>query len=179
MTLAQITGGVGGLLAALGGWALVTPTGFRRATLALPRHKIAAWILTLIALAWAVHEMQALSLGGLDVWKQRAYYAIPVAFYFIVVYLDELLAARALGGVLLILPTPWLDAARWFDSDWTLVPKVTAYLMVVAGMYLVATPYRFRQWLLPCLDNGPRARALAGLLLALGAAHLVLALAVF
>lgn len=59
------------------------------------------------------------------------------------------------------------------------MPKVTAYLMVVAGMYLVATPYRFRQWLLPCLDNGPRARVLAGLLLALGSAHLVLALAVF
>ena len=179
MTLAQITGGVGCLLGGLGGWGLASPVRFRQAALALPRHKVAAWILTLLALVWAVHELQDLSLGGLDVWKQRAYYAVPVAFYFIAAYLDELLAARALGGLLLLLPTPWLAAARWHDSDWSLAPKITAYVMVVAGMYLVATPYRLRQWLLPLLDDGPRARLLAGTLALVGALHLVLALTVF
>ena len=179
MTLAQITGGVGAVLAGLGGWGLAAPAGFRKACLALPRNKAAAWLLTLVSLAWAVYALQDLSLGGLDVWKRRAYYAIPVVFYLIVVYLDELLAARALGGVLLLLPTPWLAVARWHDSAWSLVPKLTAYAMVIAGMYFVATPYRFRLWLLPVLDNPGRLRILSATLALLGALHVALAFLVF
>lgn len=180
MTLAQITGAVGGVLGALGAWSLVSPSGFRKAALAFPRHKASAWVLTLAALIWSVYALQELSLGGLDVWKQRMYYVIPVAFFLMVVYLDELLAVRALGGIMLLLPTPWLAGARWSDSLWSYAPRITAYVFIVLGMYFVATPYRLRQWLLPFLDErGARTRLLGGILAGLGLLHIALALAVF
>lgn len=179
MTLAQITGAVGGVLVVLGGSAVLAPAGFRKAALAFPRHKVASWVLTLLALVWSVYALQDLSLGGLDVWKQRLFYAIPVAFFLMVVYLDELLAVRALGGIMLLLPTPWLAVARWNESAWSYAPRITAYVFIVLGMYFVATPYRLRQWLLPFLDEGPRVRLLGAVLAGFGLLHVALALLVF
>ncbi len=178
-TLAQITGAVGVVLGGLGGWALAAPAGFRGAVQAFPRHRGSGWVLTLVALTWSAYALQELALGGFDVWKERAYYIIPVAFGLMVYYLDELLAARSLGGVLVLLPTPWLDEARWSESEWSLVPKLTAYVFAVAGMYLIATPYRFRLWLAPALASGSRTRVLGGVLAGLGLLHLLLAAVAF
>jgi hypothetical protein len=179
LNMAQITGAVGGVLAALGFWGLAAPDSLRKAALAFPRHKAAGWVLTVIALIWSVQALQELSLGGLDIWKKRAFYAIPVAAYLIIVHLDELLAVRALGGILLLLPTPWLYHARWEESAWSYLPRVLSYVFVVLGMYFVATPYRFRQWLGPCLEGPVRIRALGAVFALLGLTHLALAALVF
>jgi uncharacterized protein YjeT (DUF2065 family) len=74
------------------------------------------------------------------------YLVAPLAFVLIVLFMDELLAARAFGGVLLLLGDPILDAIRWHDSPLRLVITSLTYVMVVAGMALVLSPYYFRTW---------------------------------
>lgn len=179
MNLSVITAGVGVLMLAIGLWSLGAPSSFIRAIGAFPRHRLAGIILTVIALVGSVYALQTLALGGLEPWKKRAFYLIPVAAILICVYLDELLAVRALGGLLLLLPSPWLFFARWSDSPWSYLPRILAYVFVIVGMYWVATPYRFRTWFQIILCSDPRVKIWGVACSLLGATQLALAFLVF
>jgi hypothetical protein len=73
----------------------------------------------------------------------------PAAILLAVFFVDELLAPRALGGLLLLAAAPVLDAARWHGSPWRFVLTVGAYLWVIAGIVLVVSPFRFRKTTAP------------------------------
>ena len=49
-----------------------------------------------------------------------------------------------LTGLLLLVPAPILHAARLNDSPFRLVIVVVAYLLVVKGLVLILSPFRFR-----------------------------------
>lgn len=69
-----------------------------------------------------------------------------IVYLVILFYMNDLLAPRALGGLLLLLASPILTSARWMETSWRLVMVVIAYVMVVKGIMLVLSPFRFRQW---------------------------------
>lgn len=88
--------------------------------------------------------------GPLAFLRDPIVWAGIAGFFLVLRYLDELLAPRALGGLLLLLPNPVLNTLRWHPSPWRFPVTVTAYLMVLAGMTLVLGPYRWRlagEWL--------------------------------
>ncbi|HPJ56130.1 MAG TPA: hypothetical protein PLK81_00595, partial [Kiritimatiellia bacterium] len=63
----------------------------------------------------------------------------------VVYFLDELLAPRSLGALLLLLANPLLLGVRWADSAWRIVPVLIAYAWVVIGCALMLHPWLFRR----------------------------------
>jgi hypothetical protein len=112
---------------------------------AFPRNIVAGGVLAAVALAWSAWELNDMPLGAVDAYKSWLWVVGPVVYVLVMLFMNELLAPRALGGILMLSSGPVLEAQRLLDSAWTLVPAVLAYVWVVAGMVLVLSPYRFRQ----------------------------------
>lgn len=108
----------------------------------------AVWIgrgLAVLAVAWAAWVLRDLPLGRFESLK---HWLVPVALGFgglVCYYMEELLAPRALGALLLLYPAPLLGAARLHDSRWSVIMSLVAYAMIVKGMVLLLSPYMFRQ----------------------------------
>ncbi len=136
---------VGALILALSVPAVLAPEAFIRGVKAFPRSKIPAWIMTAAGLFWVAWIVLHAHLGRFEFLKPAIYVAGPLGFVLIVVFMDELLAPRALGGLLMLGANPLLVSARWHPSPWRLVITVIAYIWVVAGMTFMLSPYRFRQ----------------------------------
>jgi uncharacterized protein YjeT (DUF2065 family) len=144
-----------------------------------PRNKAAGWILLAVDLIWSASLLLQMDMGWINRWKPAIYLLAPAAFVLIVNFMDQLLAARALGGIFLLLPVPVLDAVQWHPSAFRLVIIMLAYLIVIAGMFLVLSPFRFRKTMQAIACNQQRCRmaGLAGLML--GVFVIGLSLAVF
>jgi uncharacterized protein YjeT (DUF2065 family) len=125
-----------------------------------PRSVWAGWILTAIDLLWVGYIVYHGHLGPFDKFRRYVVIAVPVGFYLVIKYVDELLAARALGGLFLLVPAPLLAAARWNDSALRLVAVVFAYVLVVKGIVLMLSPYRFRQAAACCVKSDRSCRLL-------------------
>lgn len=155
------------------------PAAVRRGSLAFPRSRNMAWFLTAMDLAWVAWIILHAPLGRFEWVKPYVYVAAPIAFLLLVNFMDELLAPRALGGFLLLLANPVLNAARWHESPLRLVMTVLAYLWVIAGMVLVLSPYYFRRVAQWALKTDARCRLLGLFRMLIGLGILVLGLTVY
>jgi hypothetical protein len=117
----------------------------RRGMAAYPRSVWPGRILLAIDLVWSAYEVSQMHLGSFDAFKVHLVWIAPVGILIGAVYLDELLSVRALGGFLLLLAGPILDAARWHPSGWRLVMTIFAYLWIIAGLTFLLTPWWFRR----------------------------------
>jgi hypothetical protein len=168
MTLAQITFAIAAALAALGLWALASPASWSAAMKAYPRWAPAGWFFVVVDLVWFAMNIKATPLGGLDSFKTYLWIVVPVLIFLLIRFLDELLAARALGGFLLLVPGAILDASRAsYDMRYRLVMVVVAYAIAIVGCYLVSGPHRFRLWLASPIANDSKARRTGGALVGL------------
>jgi hypothetical protein len=178
--LAIASAAFGGVLAALGAAVMAAPAACRRAADGFPRNRLSGWALTAVAAVWSALLLQEEHLGALDSLKPLLPLLTPVTILLVVVFLDELLAARALGAVLCLLPAPMLDAARGHPSPWRLWIVLSAYLMAIKGMALVLSPHLFRRTVAFAAGGSPpRLRWWGAACLAWGCVALVLAAAVF
>jgi len=158
---------------------LLMPEKCRKLLQVFPRSKWPAWILTAIGLAWSGWLLYGTPLGRFDFIRPRLWFIAPIAFFLIVTFVNDLLAPRALGALLLLLPAPILAAARWHDSIFRLVITVIAYIMVIKGILLVLGPYRFRKWTERFLPDDRQCKRWGTAGLALAAIVLVLGLAIY
>jgi hypothetical protein len=162
-----------GLLALTGGAvSLLVPARVLAGASAFPRSIWPGRVLASIDLVWAAYELSLMHLGMFDAFKVHLYWLTPVAIVLCVIYLDELLSPRALGGFLLLIAGPVLDIARWHSSDWRLAVTVIAYLWIVLGLVFLLSPWWFRRltpWLVGQRDKTVRItgtiKALLGLFL--------------
>lgn len=159
--------------------AVLAPAHFMRAVQAFPRNRPAGWILTAVDLFWVSFIVLNADLGRFEHLKPLVYVAGPASFLLIVFFMDELLAPRVLGGFLLLLANPILNAARWHPSAWRLVMTVTAYLIVIAGIIFVLGPYRFRQFAAVMTKTEQRCRAIGLVRVVFGCFILYLGLSVY
>ncbi len=153
----------------------VVRTGLQR----FPRNRWCGWLLAIVAVAWAAWILHNLPLGRFESLKT---WLGPVAVVFaglVCYYMDELLAPRALGALLLLYPAPLLTAARLHESPWSVVMSVVAYAMVIKGMALLLSPYLFRHFTQRLLQTDKACRLVGTGGLAFGALLLLLALAVY
>ncbi|MFH0954105.1 MAG: hypothetical protein V1873_07230 [Verrucomicrobiota bacterium] len=179
LTLSQIACALGTFIVIVNVPAVVAPAVFRRVAQAFPRNRPAAWLLTAFDLGWVSWVILHAALGRFEFLKPAVYAAAPLSLLAIVFYMDELLAPRALGGLLLLIANPVLNAARWHPSEWRLVMTVVAYAWVVAGIVLILSPYRFRQVAAFMTKTDARCRALGLVRLCVGACFLFLGLKVY
>lgn len=160
---------VGGALVLSGVFGLLAPDTLRRAARAFPRSRLPGWLLITLDLAWVSWIIHHAALGRFEPLKPALYVVAPLSLVAIVFLMDELLAPRALGGLLLLLANPVLNAARWHPSDWRLVMTVIAYVWAVAGMVFVLSPFRFRHLAEWATKTNARVRLLALVRLVVGA----------
>lgn len=152
----------------------VFPAWTRKHIREFPRCRIAAGCLTAVDIVWSAWLLNRTPLGPLTPLKSWLVVLAPVAFLLVFFFMDELLAARALGGLFLLTAAPLLDAARWHPSPFRYAVTVLAYGLAVKGMLLVLSPYlfrqsseRFMQTNRRCRQGGTAVLAVAGLLVAL------------
>ena len=179
MSFSQIASILAATFGVAGLFALVAPSVWRTTMQAFPRHRLAGMILTAIAVVWVAVLLVDVATGQWERFRPVIYVAAPVSYFLITKYLDELLAPRALGGILLLLAAPILDAARWHPSPLRLVVTVLTYIGIVWGMILVLSPYRFRDWGSASVKTDTGARLVGAALLVLAAVVGYLALRVY
>ncbi|NCD22395.1 MAG: hypothetical protein EOL90_05575 [Spartobacteria bacterium] len=143
--LGRALAGLGALGLAAGVLALAFPDALRAGLKAFPRSKAPGWILAAIGTVWVAWVISHAALGRFDVVKPFIPILAVVAYAAIVFFLDELLAPRMLGGVLLLVANPLLNGVRWADSAWRYAVILIAYAWIVAGCALMLHPWTFRQ----------------------------------
>jgi len=168
----------GAVLILLGLSILLLPQRTRQVAKMFPRSRWPAWILTAIDLAWVAFVIHGAHLGRFEFVKPFIYPMAPIAFFLVIYYMDELLAPRALGGLLLLVSNPILNAARWYDTSWRLYMVVLVYIWVIVGMILVLSPFRFRKTMELILKNDAvcRISGMVGTLIGLSAVILAITL---
>lgn len=175
MSLAGICLTEGAIGLVLGLFFLGAPARARATLKAFPRNIRVGAVLAAVALAWSAMEVNKMPLGFVDAFKVWLWILGPLVYFLVMVFMNELLAPRALGGLLMLSASPVLELQRVNGSGWTVVLAVLAYAWVVAGMILVLSPYRFRQVAerfcgsdAACRLNGVCWVVLGGLMLGLG-----------
>ena len=174
-TLAWILGSfaIGGGLLAAG-----APETIRRGLERFPRSVWPGRILTAVDMVWAAYAFNQMHLGGFDAWKVHLYWLAPVCIVLAVLYLDELLSVRALGGLLLLAAGPVLNLIRWHPSAWRLVITVIAYLWIGFGLLWLLEPWWFRR-MVQRMQSLQVIRAAGVLKILVGAGLIALALLVY
>lgn len=147
------------------GWHLllaVWPQRARSWVISFPRSVWAGRILAAMDVAWVC----VLLLHSDIKWVERHQFLVllmaPVALALIVVFVDDLLAARALGGLFLLAPAPILSAAFVHPSASRLVMTLFAYMLVIVGIVWVWSPFMFRK-MTARWTAGPRLSRAVGL----------------
>ncbi len=170
---------LGAVFLIAGAVAFIRPQAVRSLLKAFPRNKAAGWVLTAICIAWAGWLVYKMPLGGFERYKNLVYLLIPVSFFMIITYMGELLAARALGGFLMLVPYPMLLAAQFHPSEFRYVIIIMAYAMVIKGMLLTLSPYLFRRFMNPVCNNDNTLKFVSGVWVVFGIILLALGLIEF
>jgi hypothetical protein len=177
--LAAWTAGIGAIKLAGGLCAVWRPDLFIRGVRAFPRSLWPGRVLAAAALVWAAVMLNAMPMGSLEPYKKLLWILCPVTIGLVWVYMDELLAPRALAGLLMLVAAPLLDAARWHPSPWRLIMTVIAYLSAIEGAAIMLSPWLFRRISEPACRTPGRARAAGVAACAVGVAFLFLAWLVY
>lgn len=169
-----------GVLATAGGLvAVLRPDLVKRFAELFPRSVAPAWVFTALCCWLGAKEALGMNMGFLDAYKKYIYIISPAVFIASVVYLKELLAPRALGGFLLLIAVPILQIARWHESALRLVVVVLVYLWIIYGLVLLLSPWWFRKFSAPFLENEVLLKGAALAKTALGIALLLLGIFVY
>lgn len=143
--------------------------------LGICRCKIPAYVLTTIVLLWSTIWLYIMSLGFLNMIRPLLPILFVVATVLTCVYCKELLMCRAIGGLLVLIPTPLLSAAAWHPSLWRYVMLVFAYAIVIEGMFITGMPWILRDQITWAYKKPIRARLIDGFLIAIGILFVILA----
>ncbi len=135
---------LGLLLAASHAFALAEPDKTRRLLAGFPRSFEAGVALLSVDLVWALGLVYAMDWGEFYYLRLPMLVALPVFFYLTLRYVDEFLAVRALGILLLLAASPLLDAAFLQPPVSRLLVVLLAYWWIIAGMIWISQPHLLR-----------------------------------
>jgi hypothetical protein len=168
-------GGYGGLHA----YGLVQPDRYREEWRKFSRSGIWGTVLMLLATAWFVWNLYNENISDFAKFKpflMAGFAGVGIGSCF---YLRDFLAVRGMAILFLLLGKVMVDTARWVESEWRLLVVVWAYALVVGGIWLTVSPYRFRDWVDWWTQTVGRMRAGVLLRVVLGVTVLVLGVTVF
>lgn len=141
----QTTGLAAGiLLLATHAVALANSSGAMRFAKALPRSRPMAALLVTAAAAWAFLMVRDLDLGEFSRLRGLMLVGIVAGAILSWLYVEEFLAARALGMLLLLAADPLLESAVLRNEPSRLLLTVLAYIWATAGLFFVGMPYLLR-----------------------------------
>ncbi|HEV7402491.1 MAG TPA: hypothetical protein VGO11_06185 [Chthoniobacteraceae bacterium] len=144
LTLGSAFAVVGIVLVVLGLVALWKRAAVQPLLRALPRSRPWGYALLAVVTAWSWYLILTIDLGEFDNWRPRVLIFIPIAAFLTARYVDELLAARALGMIFLLAAEPLLEAAFLQPQLSRLFLVGFVYLCIVVGMFWIGMPYLMR-----------------------------------
>ncbi len=177
--LAAVSACVGIATAMIGLLTLALPSVATKVWRAVPRSVWPGRLLAAACILWAALWLCIMPLGPLSVIRDLLWLLIPIAIASVCFFTPELLTCRAIGGLLVLVPTPMLSAAAWHPSPLRYVVIVYAYVMIVTGMYYIALPWLLRDHITWSLAKPVRSRTIAITSLVLGLFLTILAATAF
>ena len=136
-------------------------------------------VLLLGTAVWSFLLVLNMDLGEFTSYRSLFLIIIPIAAFLAIRYVEEFLAVRATGMLLLLAAEPVLEAAFLRPEKSRLLLVVLAYAWTIFGMFWVGMPYLMRnqiQWL---VNSESRWKAAMYLGLAYGAAILACSFAFY
>ncbi len=129
-----------------------------------PRSKPMGFFLLLVDSIWALALMATMDLGEFTYMRTAILVVILAATYLTFRYVDEFLAVRTLGILMLLAAEPLIEAAFLQPGEGRLLLVVFAYALAVVGMFWVGLPYLMRDFVEFCRKSKAiwNAAALAG-----------------
>lgn len=158
---------------------VLCPRGMAGIVGVFPRHVWAGRILAAVDIIWSAGLLMQMKFAWVDAHHLLVYAAVPVAYILVIAFVDDLLAARALGGFLLLVPLPIIESAFVHPATSRLIMTSFAYLLVIIGMVLVWSPFKLRQWTERWINQVPLTRAVGVAGLVIGADMLLLGWCVY
>ena len=143
---------------ALALWKPQTLKGWLRA---FPRSPKAGLVLVTAAAAWFFILVQVMDLGEFSNWRRTVLLGTPIAWYLTWKYVDEFLAVRALGMLVLLAAEPLLEAAFLRPEISRLFLVALVFVWIVFAMFWVGMPYTLRDQIGWVTGNEKRWRAAA------------------
>lgn len=170
---------VGLLLIGAHAMALVKPRESRQWLAEFPRSPIAGFVLLTLAALWTFYLLWIIDMGEFGHLQRPAMVLLPIAYLLVWRLLDEFLAVRALGILLVLAGAPMLDSAFMQPQNSRLLVTVLAYVWLTLGLFLVGMPYLLRDLIAWVSKNSLRWKtgAVAGLIY--GVALLLLSLTLY
>jgi hypothetical protein len=135
---------VGLLLIAAHAFALLQPKAAQDFLRALPRSKPIGLVLLLIVTVWSWLLVKNIDLGEFSNWRPRLLIFVPVAAWLTWQYVDEFLAARALGMIVLLGAEPLLESAFLRPETGRLFLVTLVYVWVAFALFWIGMPYTLR-----------------------------------
>ncbi len=180
MSLSELSIWIGGVYVALHLPLVIKPQLIRQLCQKFPRNFWMGAGLSAIALGWSALEVKDMPLGNfIEGYKWLLWVLTPLIFGLLLAFMNELLAPRALGGLLLLVANPVLSIQCLSSSRATWLIAGLAYIWVVAGVILVLSPFRFRHALETVCGTDGRCRLAGSLGVLVGAVLIALGLTVF
>jgi hypothetical protein len=110
----------------------------------LPRSRTAGIAVLTIVLIWSFWLLATMEMGEFSSFRRPLLIVLPIGYVLVIRFVEEFLAARALGIVCLLAAEPLLEAAFFRYETSRLFLTVLAYLMIIAGLFWVTMPYVLR-----------------------------------
>ena len=119
----------------------------------LPRHPTAgiytmaigmAWFWLLVAPTNSILGKWSMPLGEFSNMKPYLQLGVPLAAVGMIMYVKEFLFVRGLGLCLLMAAAPILYSSFLKDAPGRILMPITAYIMIIKGLFFVGMPYLFR-----------------------------------
>jgi hypothetical protein len=155
---------------------LLKPDYVRGLVTRLPRSRVVGIALLSIAFLWSFWLLVTMEMGEFSGFRRPLLIGLPIGFFLIMRFVDEFLAVRALGILLLLAAEPLLEAAFLRYEGSRLLVTVFAYLLIVAGLFWVTMPYLLRDQLAWSTRSTGRWRSINAIALLYGAAILACAI---
>lgn len=165
---------IGAIAIALSGLPLVSPGKAAEAMRRFPRSVVSGVVISTLSFAWAAAIVLVAPLDFIAPWKLWIAGALVISAPLSWFWMSPLLACRALGGLMVLLPAPVLLASRMVDSQWRLVMVVLMYACAVGGMDMIMAPYHLRDALSWIAARPTRVRAAGTGFLLIGIASIAL-----
>lgn len=156
---------VGLLLIAGHAFALLRPKTTRDFLQTLPRSRSMGFILLLVVAVWAWLLAKNIDLGEFSNWRPKLLIFVPVAAWLTWQYVEEFLAARCLGMLVLLAAEPLLESAFLRPEMSRLFLVTLVYVWVSFALFWIGMPYTLRDqisWVTKT-DGRWKAAALAGI----------------
>lgn len=146
------------------GLALFKPASVQSWLRTFPRSKNWGIALVSVAAIWFFFLVAKMDLGEFSNWRQTVLIATPIAWILTWKYVEEFLAVRALGMVVLLAAEPLLEAAFLRPEPAAQLLRVLVYVWIVFAMFWVGTPYTLRDQItwVTAAEKRWRALSLAG-----------------